>query len=223
MGWGGFGETDPAAPAPYGLQSRVDHLAAFADTLCLDRLYVAGNSQGAWVAARYALLHPDRVVKLCMIGSNTVAQAMGIPATMTEGMRRIREYDGSREQLRPILETMYHRPELITEENIDRRYASVTRPGALEAFRAFREGWQRFQTDPDLSLNYDMRHSLPKLGVPAIFVWGEQDRFAPPELGRQLEPRLPNVRFHWIADGGHAVYADQAEEVAGIMLDFFAG
>ena len=45
---GGFGQTNPAGSVKYSLQSRVDHLAAFADALCLDRFSLIGNSQGAW-------------------------------------------------------------------------------------------------------------------------------------------------------------------------------
>ena len=49
---GGFGYTDPAAPTPHGSQNRVDHLADFAETMCLEKFHLVGNSQGAWVAAR---------------------------------------------------------------------------------------------------------------------------------------------------------------------------
>src|ERR1700730_6205459 len=63
---GGFGLTDPQAPSPYGLQSRVDHLEAFAYALGLERFTTLGNSQGAWVAARYAILHPDLTDRLIL-------------------------------------------------------------------------------------------------------------------------------------------------------------
>jgi pimeloyl-ACP methyl ester carboxylesterase len=77
---GGFGDTDPSFPATYGVQSRVEQLEDFADALCLDQFCVGGNSQGAWVAARYAILHPDRVKKLIMVASSTIANAMGYGA-----------------------------------------------------------------------------------------------------------------------------------------------
>src|SRR6185436_7916878 len=51
---GGFGLTDPYAKTPYGLISRVQHLADFCDALCLDKFSILGNSQGAWCAAHYA-------------------------------------------------------------------------------------------------------------------------------------------------------------------------
>ena len=58
---GGFGYTDPAAPTPHGSQNRVDHLADFAETMCLEKFHLVGNSQGAWVAARYAIQNPERI------------------------------------------------------------------------------------------------------------------------------------------------------------------
>src|ERR1043166_1426705 len=54
-GVGGFGETDLNASVAEGMQSRADQLEAFMDALCLDQICLSGNSQGAWVAAKYAL------------------------------------------------------------------------------------------------------------------------------------------------------------------------
>ena len=51
-------------PVPYGLINRVTHLEDFADALCIDKFTLTGNSQGAWAAAQYAAIHPDRVEKL---------------------------------------------------------------------------------------------------------------------------------------------------------------
>src|SRR5436853_3237821 len=102
-GVGGFGETDIAAPVPEGMQSRVDQLEDFVDALCLDEICLSGNSQGAWVAARYALEHPNRIKKLLLISSATIANAMGISGPETEGMRALRSYDGSRESMRRVL------------------------------------------------------------------------------------------------------------------------
>src|SRR2546425_11991533 len=51
---GGYGWTDPYYPASEGVQSRVDQLEAFIDTLCLDKVHLSGNSQGSWVIAKYA-------------------------------------------------------------------------------------------------------------------------------------------------------------------------
>jgi pimeloyl-ACP methyl ester carboxylesterase len=54
-----------------------------------------------------------------------------------------------------------------------------------------------------------------------MFIWGEDDNFAPPELGRQLEKVLPNIPFTYIAKAGHQVQNDQPEQVSRLMIDFF--
>ena len=75
---GGYGETDPYAPIPYGLINRVSHLEDFVDTLCLDKFTITGNSQGAWAAVQYATLHPERVEKIILVSSLTIANGLGI-------------------------------------------------------------------------------------------------------------------------------------------------
>jgi pimeloyl-ACP methyl ester carboxylesterase len=219
---GGFGETDPYFPASEGVQSRVDQLESFMDALCLDKVMLSGNSQGAWVAAKYALEHPDRVSKLALIASSTIAQAMGIKTPVTEGMRAIRAYDGSADSMRRFLQTIVFNQSLITDDLVSLRTDAANRPGADDARRIFQEGTQRLNSDPNLRLKFEMTQVLPRLTIPMIFIWGEDDRFAPMEIGKQLEKLLPNVPFHYIPKAGHQVQNDQPEVVSKLMLEFFS-
>jgi len=68
----------------------------------------------------------------------------------------------------------------------------------------------------------DLRRSLPKLTIPAVCIWGEDDGFAPVELGKKLEKMLPNIKFHYVAKAGHQVQNDQPQVVAKLMMDFLA-
>jgi 2-hydroxy-6-oxonona-2,4-dienedioate hydrolase len=219
---GGFGETDPYYPASEGVQSRVDQLEAFMDTLCIEKAVVGGNSQGAWVAAKYALEHPDRVEKLVLIASNTISGAMGLESPVTEGMRAIRAYNGSAESMRAFLQTIVWNKNLITDELVKLRNDCANRPGAEAARKIFQEGQQRLTKDPNLRLKYDMRNTLPKLTIPTICIWGEDDGFAPVELGRQLEKMLPNIKFHYVAKAGHQVQNDQPQLVSKLIMDFLS-
>jgi pimeloyl-ACP methyl ester carboxylesterase len=60
---------------------------------------------------------------------------------------------------------------------------------------------------------------LPALAktIPTIFIWGENDIFAAPSLGRELEVLLPDIKFHWVKTAGHQVQTDQPEIVADIV------
>ena len=222
-GVGGFGDTDPYWPANEGTQSRVDHLEAFMDTLCLNDVCIAGNSQGAWVAAKYTLEHPDRVRRLFMVASLTIAGAMGLPMPQTEGLKALNSYDGSAESMRRVMESLTYDRSAITDELIATRNAAANRPGAAKAREIANQGQRRLATDPNLKLKYDMRHTLPELTIPAVFAWGEQDTFAPPELGRQLATLLPHIPFHFIPNAGHQAQTDQPDALARLMIEHFTG
>jgi pimeloyl-ACP methyl ester carboxylesterase len=172
------------------------------------------------VVAKYALEHPDRVRKLLLVSSATIANAMGITGPETEGMRALRSYDGTRESMRRVLEALIYNKGSITEELIDARNAAANRPGAPESRKVFEQGMRRLTTDPNLRLKFEMTN-LPRLTIPTRFIWGENDNFALPELGRQLEKVLPNVPFQYIPNAGHQVQNDQPEVVAQIMREFF--
>ena len=109
----------------------------------------------------------------------------------------------------------------ITDDLVDRRQAAASRPGAPESRARFQIGNRFYTTDPGMRQNYDMRHTLPELPVPSMFIWGENDAFAPPEVGHELDKMLPNIPFQWIADANHQAQNDQPEVVGKIMTDFF--
>ncbi|HLI23297.1 MAG TPA: alpha/beta hydrolase [Stellaceae bacterium] len=215
---GGFGETD-TVPLRYGLQSRVDHAAAFVDALCLERFTIMGNSQGAWCAARYAITHPDRVDNVILLSSITIGGAMGLKAPRGEGHKLLSSYDGTRESMVRLMQGLAARPEVITDELVDLRQRAATRPGAMEAFAASEKAIAAVRTDPLLSADFDMRVSLPALAkkIPTIFIWGENDIFAAPSHGRELEALLTDIKFHWVKNAGHQVQTDQPEIVAEIV------
>lgn len=221
---GGFGETDPFAPAPQGILSRLRHTSDVADALCLDRFALLGHSQGAFTAARYAMEYPERVEKLILVGSLTIAGAMGIEQERTPALKTLASYDGTVGAMRRMLEGFLVDHSRITDELIAQRQASATRPGAMETMARFNRVTTSLAKHPVLGMKMDMRQSLPRLtqSIPTIFIWGEEDPFALPETGRKLEQLLPDVRFHWIPKAGWQAHTDQPAAVAKIVCEFVA-
>ena len=216
---GGFGDTDVNAPTTYGLGSRVQHVADFIDVLCLDKITIMGNSQGAWCAAKYAITHPDRVEKLVIVSSLTIANALGIEVPPSEGMKLLQSYDGTRASMAALMRGLVYNADKVTDELIDMRQATATRPGAMDAFANTLKGIGYFQKDPAQSLNFDMRATLPAIVklIPTVIIWGENDIFALPEVGKKVEALLPGAKFHWVKAAGHQAQTDQPEIVAGFV------
>jgi pimeloyl-ACP methyl ester carboxylesterase len=219
---GGFGLTDPYAPVTHGLMSRVAHTADFIDALCLPKVSLIGNSQGAWAAAQYAIMHPDRVEKIVLISSLTIANSLNIPQRPTEALKALNDYDGTREGMRRILQALIIDPRRITDKLIDERQGAAMRPGALESFRAFGRASAALRQNPLFALQNDMTRSLPLLtkSIPTIFIWGDSDTFALPETGREIAKFVPDAKFHWVPGAGHQVQTDKPEEAAAIIREF---
>ena len=225
---GGFGETDPRAAAPYGLLSRAEHLTAFIDVIGLERCTLLGNSQGAWMAARTALTRPDRVERLIFISSRTLCMAMGYGMSEEEANRpsisSILKFDGTRENVRRTLEYLVVDKSLVTDELVEKRLASVSRPGALDSFRQQTAGTHYLQHDPVLRTQFDMKSALPALceAIPTMFITGNRDEMADPAFTRKIEPLLPTAEFHYLDNAGHQVQTDAPERCAELITAFMA-
>lgn len=219
---GGFGLTDPTVPAPQGLYSRLKHIADFADALCLDKFSILGNSQGAWCAAQYAIENPERIEKMILVSSLTMAGPFGVKQAPNDALRALEGYDGTRDGMKKLLQALIIDQDRITEELIDERQAAAMRPGAWDAFCALGEAIRAQRGDAFYAARNNMGDTLPELTkrIPTIFLWGDADTFAEPETGRQIGEKLPDVAFHWIGGSGHQVQTDKPDESADVIRTF---
>ena len=52
---------------------------------------------------------------------------------------------------------------------------------------------------------------LPKIAVPTLLIWGEQDARSPLSVARQFERRIPDARLVVIPSCGHVSNLEQPE------------
>ena len=201
--------------------SLVNHVRDWMDALCITNAYFIGNSQGAYVAARYALDFPGRVSKLFMIGSGTIAQAYGLPAPENEARKALQEFDGSQDGMRRFLQAIVNDPAKVTDSLVESRTAKYNLPGIPEMTQSFSEGRERIMTNSFWHDKFMLKGKLENLDIPSMMVWGEDDLFAPVELGYELEKLLPNIQFKYASNAGHQVQTDQPELVAQMATEFF--
>ena len=218
----GFGLTDKPLDKEYSHQFMAEHLARFIDTLCLDEIYITGNSLGAYVAARYALDHPGRVKKMLLVSSGTIGTGMGIEMGMTPGMKKLVAYDGTIEGLKGFISGIQHHPEKMSPAKLQKRFSYAQLPGVMEAQASFLNYFRKKRLeDPQASQWFDIRERLPKLDMPIHFIWGRHDIFATPEMADELQGMLPNATFEWFEDSGHVVQNDEPEHFNAVALKFF--
>jgi haloalkane dehalogenase len=74
--------------------------------------------------------------------------------------------------------------------------------------------------DFDKLVPYEGR--LAALGLPALILWGEEDRFAGVQMAERFHAELPGSELVLFEEAGHFVWDDQPERAAGALVDFLA-
>lgn len=220
----GLTDARPHAWPVLGHQSLVDHVSSFIDALCLDEdICMVGNSQGAYVAAKYTIDHPEKIRKCFFIGSATIAMSMGLPrpdVSRNAAFQALMSYDFSEAAMRKFLVAIINDPAKVSDELVKSRHEAANRPGIRESLQAFQDYQERMRKDPKLWDRFSLKDSLPKLKVPTKFIWGIDDSFAPVKMGYELEKLLPNIPFEYIAGAGHQCQSDQPELVNEMVIDY---
>jgi pimeloyl-ACP methyl ester carboxylesterase len=64
------------------------------------------------------------------------------------------------------------------------------------------------------------RENLPKLTIPALILWGRQDKLVPIEAGELFKKTIPGAQLIIYDDGGHVLQEDLAERTAADVRAF---
>jgi pimeloyl-ACP methyl ester carboxylesterase len=84
-----------------------------------------------------------------------------------------------------------------------------SRRGHLELYRS---------GDFDKLAAYEGR--VAALGVPALIVWGEDDRFASVRMAHRFHDELPGSELTVLEGAGHFVWEDQPQRATGALVEF---
>src|SRR6266851_211339 len=89
----------------------------------------------------------------------------------------------------------------------------------LTAMARNREATALFAWNPYM-YNPKLRARLHRIRVPALFLWGAHDGFAPLAYGRDYCAAVPGAKFEEIPEAGHFPHMEQPEAVARHVIGF---
>ena len=177
----------------------------FLDALGLDRPHVVGGSFGGWIAAELAVRNAARLSSLTLIapaGVRVKGRVCGDNFIWSpEEAARNLFYDQALAERRLA--------EVLTEEEADR--ALVNR------FMAARLGWE------PRWFNLALERWLHRIKLPALLVWGHEDKVMPPAYAALWQERLPDARLAMIEACGHLPHIEKAEIVGRQVREFLKG
>jgi 2-hydroxy-6-oxonona-2,4-dienedioate hydrolase len=212
----GHGYTDKP-DHDYEIRHYVKHLLDVLDELGIERANISGESLGGWVAAQFALDHPDRVAKIAL---NT---AGGLTADLAV-MQRLKTLslaaveNLSRDTVRQRLEWLMADPKSVTEELVDSRYGIYAQPGFLRTMNHI----MCLQELEIRRRNMLDEEALRGIAVPTLVVWTSHDPTGAVEVGEKFARLIPGARLVVLQGCGHWPQYEAADEFNRLLTDFFA-
>ena len=203
---------------PYEIDVYVEHLRAVMDTVGCARAHVSGESLGGWVAARFALKYPARVLRL---GLNTTGGATMNPTVMAKIKQSSRAAveNPTWEAVRARLEWLMADPAAVTDDLIACRQAIYRQPGFLRALENI-----LVLQEPEIRLPNNLTDAeWAAIRAPTQVVWTSHDPTAPESVGRRIADLIPDARFVLMQDCGHWPQFEDAATFNRLHIDFLLG
>jgi pimeloyl-ACP methyl ester carboxylesterase len=184
--------------AAYTLADMADDAAGLLDHLGIARAHVVGASMGGMIAQTIAFRHPDRVLSLVSIMSNTGARWTGQPSVGVYGVllkRSPSDRDGYVAHQLRVLEQIGS-PGFPRDED-DRRDT---------ALRSFDRGHDPAASGRQLAAiiaSGDRSAQLATIRAPTLVIHGTKDRLVAPSGGRATAKAIPGARLLMVEGMGH--------------------
>ena len=189
----------------FGSSERPDWLETIADLarfylwmlqdLELDKVHLMGGFMGGWVAAEMAVMNPHILQSLTLIGTAGVRPSEGEIADIfllgDEQTTSLSIGD-------PDLLTTATEPE---DPFVRLRGREMTT----------RLCWKPYMHSPSLI------HLLPRVHVPTLILWGNNDRIVPVSAGERIADAMPDARLDIVAGAGHMPHIERSNEVIPLL------
>jgi pimeloyl-ACP methyl ester carboxylesterase len=175
------------------------------ETMGLEKIHLVGHSLGGWIASEILVRDRARFQSLTLLAPAGI-RVEGVPAGDTfiwapeETVRNLFHDQAFAERLLAMQPT---------EEQMDILLKN--------RFTVTKLAWQPRWFDPDLE------RWLHRIKLPALVVWGDDDKVMPPAYAARWRERLPDARIEMVAECGHLPHIEKADIVIRQVREFLRG
>ncbi len=202
----------------YDIPQYHKHLVTFMDAVGLRKASFSGESLGGWVAASFAVAHPDRVEKLVL---NTASAEKINPAAL-DALRTSTKAavdDPSWERIRSRLEWLMFDKSMVHDDLVATRrsvYEQADMKAGIDHLLCLHtmEARLRFAVK---------EQEWAALDKPTLVLWTTHDPTAKVEVGRELADKIPGAKFVVMENCGHWPQFEDAATFNRLHIDFLLG
>lgn len=197
----------------------VEFTTRFMDTFGLERALLVGNSMGGAVAAKVAMLHPERVAGLALVGS------AGFGPELAWWLRLRTLFDWRPAGTPPPwlarlgLRAIFDDPARISGEVLE------ILVGVEQDFESMQHARRVLKTGVNLrglkpALLQEIRDAADQIVAPTVIIWGKQDRVVPYRHALAARQKIPNARVHLFDHCGHTPQLEYPAQFNAIIREF---
>jgi pimeloyl-ACP methyl ester carboxylesterase len=178
------------------------YVAKFIEARNYQNVALLGNSLGGHVGLVYLLRNePSAVTSLILTGSSGLFEnAMGDSYPKR----------GNKEYIRKKTEDTFYDPAMATDEIVDEVFSITNNRLKLIKILALAKS----------AIRNNLGAELGKIKIPALLIWGNNDKVTPPFVAEEFHKLLSNSELHFIDKCGHAPMMEVPEEFNKILFDF---
>ena len=211
-----FGLTGPNAQNDYSIDAYVRFVIAVMDQLKVQKFVLAGNSLGGEIAWATAVAAPARVQRLILVDSGGYvftpkSVPLGFRIARTPGLRALMEYTLPRGMVEGSLKNVYGDPAKVTPALVDLYMDMTLRTGNRKAL-GVRMTQLQSQHEADIKT----------LKLPALILWGGQDRLIPPDNAQRFAQDIVGAKLVLLPGLGHVPHEEDPQATVAEVIKFLA-
>jgi 2-hydroxy-6-oxonona-2,4-dienedioate hydrolase len=206
----GFGQSDKPM-INYRVGTYVDFLDRLYSELKIERAVLVGNSMGGWIAALYAIAHPERVSRLVLVDAAGFAPPKDFDTKQLAALN-----PSTREGIRQLASLVFYNKQLYTSnEAVDFMLTQRMAAG---------DGYTIESLIASIARREDMLDGkLSAIKQPTLIIWGRQDGLTPlAEFGERFKREIPSAEFIIFEECGHVPMVEKATEFNTALMKFLA-
>ena len=201
----GFGRSDKPL-LNYRVSTFVDFLDGFLNELKIKRASLVGNSLGGWVAADFALKHPDRIERLVL--SDAAGYAALAKTMDPRALNALRL--ASREDIRYLGPLTFRDKRFY--EDVDLAFKQRVTAGDSYTVSQFLDSMIRGEDVLD--------GQLGAIEKPTLILWGRDDKLIPVSFAARFNKEINASQLRIIDGCGHMPHVECAEKFNHALLQF---
>ncbi|CAM5432282.1 alpha/beta fold hydrolase [Eoetvoesiella caeni] len=211
-GWTDIADTD------LEIKHYIDHLLRFMDAAGIEKASISGESLGGWVAARFAIDHPDRIDRLVL---NTAGGSQADPAVMEKikALSMRAATDPSWEFIKTRLEWLMADKSKVFDDLIATRQAIYSQAGMESNMRHC-----MILQDMEVRQRNILRaQDYERIKAPTLVLWTSDDPTADVTEGRRIASMIPGALFTVMEGCGHWPQFEDTKLFDELHIDFLLG